>query len=243
MRPDAAHGTGIGQSAWSQRSAFEVRRSCPGRRAGGPANCRGVTSGIRITIVHPPPGVSSTSSSPPTTSTNPRATASPGRHLRRFSESPSRWNGSEDQVDGRSRRIPGPRSMTRMSTRPATCAGLDAEPAAAGVDQCVVDQVGHRPLEEHRVGPRPAGLGGGTSTDYRLASSAQAGDGGLDHLVDVGAPVQHLHRAGLQTAHVQQVLDQAVQAIGLVVDGLEQDAGLIGSERRAGPRAGWTRRP
>ena len=85
----------------------------------GPVGMDGKDSGILTTMVQPPPGVSSTSRLPPTASTNPRATASPSPTPTPFSESPSRWNGWKT----RSRscgRIPGPRSMIRMSTLPAT---------------------------------------------------------------------------------------------------------------------------
>ena len=76
------------------------------------------------------------------------------------------------------------------------------------------------------------GCGGAGTRGPRhlVAARAEAGDGCIDQLADIGALVQYLHRAGLEPAHVQQVLDQAVQPVGLVVDGLEQDVGLVGAE-------------
>ena len=45
-----------------------------------------------------------------------------------------------------------------------------------------------------------------------------------------------------EAAHVQQVLHQAVEPVGLVVDGLQQDAGLVGSEGElVGEQAGGGR--
>src|ERR1700676_68781 len=79
----------------------------------------GMISGILITMVQPPPGVSSMSSSPPMATTKPRATARPRPTPTRLVESPRRWNGSKTRSRS-ARGIPGPRSMTRMSTRPAT---------------------------------------------------------------------------------------------------------------------------
>src|SRR5262249_42297183 len=52
-----------------------------------------VAAGMRITIVTPPPGVSSISISPPMASTKPRATASPRPTPLPFERSPRRWNG------------------------------------------------------------------------------------------------------------------------------------------------------
>src|ERR1700730_11774597 len=76
-------------------------------------------TGRLITIVRPPPSVSSTEISPPIASTKPRAPARPSPTPVSELTSPSRWNG----WNTRSRwatGIPGPRSTTRRYTLPAT---------------------------------------------------------------------------------------------------------------------------
>src|SRR5262245_11347498 len=69
----------------------------------------------RVTIVSPPPGVLSTSTSPPIASTKPFATARPRPTPSSELESPIRWNG----MNRRSTSVagtPGPWSTTRTST-------------------------------------------------------------------------------------------------------------------------------
>ena len=86
------------------------------------------------------------------------------------------------------------------------------------------------------------GRGCSTSTATWFTPRAQAVDGRIDQLGDVGALVEDVHRAGLETAHVQEVLHQGVQTVGFVVDGLEQDPGLVGSELElVGEQAGRRR--
>ena len=79
----------------------------------------GCAIGRPITIVTPPPGVSSTVSSPPTASTNPRATARPRPTPVSLAVSPRRWNGSEHR----------PRSARRD--------------AATAVDDTQIDTIRH----------------------------------------------------------------------------------------------------
>src|SRR5580704_12775228 len=111
---ELARGSGVPVASWLSIGSDRALPPLPG---GSPATAG--RSGIRTTIVQPPPGVSSMSRSPPTASTNPRATARPSPTPTRLSESPRRWKGWK--TASRSwRRIPGPRSITLMSTRPAT---------------------------------------------------------------------------------------------------------------------------
>ena len=192
-------------------------------------------------MVQPPPGVSSTSRLPPTASTNPRATASP-------SPTPTPVSGVPEALE----RLEHPVAVLGADPRTAVDdpdvhpaghrTGLDPEPVAPAVDERVVDQIGHSPLEEHRVGA-DAGERGFDVHGHLSAPGSEAGHGRLDELGDVGALVEDLHRAGLQAAHVQQVLHQAVEPVGFVVDGLQQDARSRRARRRAGRRAGSTMPP
>src|SRR5262245_61701761 len=69
----------------------------------------------RVTIVSPPPGVLSTSISPPIASTNPFATARPSPTPSSGLESPSCWNGMNSRSTSAAG-TPGPWSTTRTST-------------------------------------------------------------------------------------------------------------------------------
>src|SRR5262249_31281344 len=73
--------------------------------------CHGAASNP-ITIVSPPPGVSSTVSSPSIASTNPFATASPSPPPLPFRRSPRRWNGRNLRF-----RCPGGTTGTTASPR------------------------------------------------------------------------------------------------------------------------------
>ena len=116
---------------------------------------------------------------------------------------------------------PGPRSTTRTSTPSPADAGDDAHRACrpARVVDRVRDHVRERALEQ-RPGrratrgwrlvdvdvdaPRPAGP--------RLASAA-----GITSSTPTGGEAD-VERAGLEPAHVEQVADEGVEAVGLLVD-------------------------
>src|SRR5581483_2480869 len=89
----------------------------------------------RNSIVVPPPGVSSMVSSPPSASTNPRATASPSPIPAPVCLSPRRWKGRKT-FSRWSRGIPGPRSTTRSSTAPPMDAP-STRTGASGGDQAM----------------------------------------------------------------------------------------------------------
>ena len=109
-----------GPQVGRQRPADRARRR---RRGPRPSRRRPPVGLARrhlqlMTIVVPPPGVSSTSSSPPMASTKPRATARPRPTPAPCRGSPRRWKGwnTRSSVGG----MPGPRSTTRTSTGRAT---------------------------------------------------------------------------------------------------------------------------
>ena len=85
-----------------------LRLARPGRGA--------ATAGMVTAMVSPPPGVSSALKVPPMASVKPRASARPRPTPVVLSVSPSRWNGTNIRSRSFSG-MPGPRSMTRSSTR------------------------------------------------------------------------------------------------------------------------------
>ena len=85
----------------------------------------------RATIVSPPPGVSSASSSPPIASTKPFATARPSPTPSLWPASPRRWNGLKSRSRS-SAGTPGPRSTTRMSTVAVDDAGQRSDGGVPG---------------------------------------------------------------------------------------------------------------
>ena len=171
-----------------------------------------------MTIVTPPPGVSSTVISPPIASTNPLATASPSPTPVSLAVSPRRWNGWNTRSRCASG-IPQPRSTTRRSTRPATTRGFDPHRLVVpGVAHRVVDDVRDGALEERGVDV-DARQGLGHVDDDVAGTVAQARERGRNDLVEPGRPAREVERSRLQTAHVEQVLDEIVEPIGLGVDG------------------------
>ena len=103
-------------------------------------------------MVSPPPGVSSAVRVPPIASVRPRARARPSPTPVVLSRSPSRWKGWKIRSRS-SAATPGPRSMTRISTRPACALAASAGgPAGRAVPQGVGEQVGQDPFEERGVG-------------------------------------------------------------------------------------------
>ena len=75
-------------------------------------------AGSDSTMVNPPPGVSSAASDPPMPSAKPRDSARPRPRPVRLSVSPWRWNGTKI-ASFSAAGMPGPKSMTRTSVRPA----------------------------------------------------------------------------------------------------------------------------
>ena len=164
----------------------------------------------------PPPGVSSTSISPPIASTKPLATASPSPTPSPCAESPSRWNGRKSRSRS-SRGTPGPRSTTRTSTMPSTTPAVTRGErraarsgrrsrsrwrarARAGRGRPAHEAATRgRRARRSRRHPRLRSAAGSTS-------SRPTGDGA------------DLQRASLEPAHVEQVADERVEPVGLLVD-------------------------
>ena len=175
-------------------------------------------------MVEPPPGVSSTvelaaHGLDEARGRRPGRGPTPGA----VGLSPSRWNGSKTR-SGVRRAMPGPWSMTRRSTRPPTAPASTRTGSPGGSEpQGVGDQVGDGPLEQGRVGLRPAG-----ASRARRRRRRGLGRPRLAEARRRRPPRgrrrrrRHDERAGLEAAHVEQVADEAVEPVGLLVDGDEE---------------------
>ena len=153
----------------------------------------------RVTTVSPPPGVSSTSTSPPIASTNPRATARPrptplaGRRVAEPLERPEhRARGLRAARRGLGRRRGG---------RPIPPAGPAVEPdrCAAAVPDGVGDDVRERPLEQARVRVDPGEVAGHVDDDA-VGGLADAPQRGRNDLLEPDRQRVDVERPGLQPA-------------------------------------------
>ena len=192
-------------------------------------------------MVAPPPGVSSTSKFATDRLDEPSGHGEAQAHAGVVVGIAESLEGSEDQVT-----ILRPDSRSPIDDTDVDSAGdgtgLDPEADATGMDEGVVDEVGHGPFQEDRIGPDPGEVRRHIDGD-RLATRTEALDGGVDHVTHIDARVEHVHRAGLEPSHVQQVLHQAVEPVGLVVDRLQEDPGSRRDRRSAGRRGGSTMPP
>ena len=171
----------------------------------------------RATIVSPPPGVSSASSSPPIASMNPFATARPSPTPSLWPASPRRWNGLKRRSRS-SAGTPRPRSTTRMSTVPSTTPARHRRrhPGRRKADR-VRDHVGECALEEPAIGE---------DTRQRVVDveshgairGAEAGERRREHLVQCDRGGRDVERSRLQPAHVEEIADERVEPVGLLLD-------------------------
>ena len=257
-------GTGLARARFVRRarSAGRARRRSRGRlRSSGrcPRRSRAGRFGLgihgryrwdlsgRFRLGHPdhhgapPPGVSSTSSSPPTASTNPRATARP-------SPTPPRLLGVAQALERLEHpiavlgAIPGPRSMTRMSTRPATAPASMRSPLP--------------PAWTSALSMRLATARSSSTGSVRIRGSGESTD--HDHLVARGPRLSTAASMSSPTSvlwsrtSIEPVWSRLMSnrfstrlfnrsASSSMV--CEQDPGLVGPEARAGRRAGSTMPP
>ena len=179
-------------------------------------------SAFSVTIaVVPPPGVSSSSSSPPIAVTKPRATARPRPTPVPRSTSPSRWNGSKTRCCSDAG-IPGPRSTIRRWITSCTAPASTRTGASSGDHlQRVLDEVGDDAFEERGVGSH-GGEGLGHIGYHGTGPFAEARERGGNDLLQMHRSQEWFDHAGLEPAHVQQVADEGVQAVGFVLDRCEE---------------------
>ena len=187
-----------------------------------------------MTIVSPPPGVSSGVSVPPMPSVKPFESASPRPSPVELSVSPRRWNGANMS----SRRSGGdPDAVVDDADLggAAEAARRDTDaPAGGRVADGVREHVHEHALQQHRIGQqRPEGRDRARARRRRArAPSSSTADehdvGGVD------GRERHGEHAGLHAADVEQVGDE----------GRERREALVGGRRaaRRGPRARAARR-
>ena len=175
----------------------------------------------RATMVSPPPGVSSASISPPIASTKPFATARPSPTPSLWPESPSRWKGLNSRSRS-ARGTPGPAVDDAHVDDAVDDAGGHARRRAGRREaDRVRDHVGERALEQAAIGEHARERLGDVELD-RAVGDADAVQRGGKHLVEADRHGADLERARLEPAHVEQVADERVEAVGLLVDRLEE---------------------
>ena len=179
------------------------------------------------------PGVSSTSSSPPIASTNPRATARPSPTpvaVRAVAEPLERH---EHALALGSRGMPGPRSMTRSVDPAVDRAGLDPHRLAGRrVRERVGDDVGDRALEQARVGLDARQGLGHVDVDGSRAG-AELRERGRATTSSRPTGVQRRRRARRSGAgSCRAGCRRAVEPVGLLVDRLEELAVVVSASSR-----------
>ena len=98
-------------------------------------------------------------------------------------------------------------------------ARLDADPLVGrGPLQRVLDEVRDHPFEERGVADRPAASDSETSVSTTARAFAEARERGRHDFLEVDLAHDRIDRPGLQAAHVEQVADERVEAIGFVLD-------------------------
>ena len=186
-------------------------------------------------------------------SARPRERASPSPMPGGPCRSPERWKGrkARSRSSGGS---PGPWSMTRMCTRSAwALAATVGGESAWGELQGVGQQVGQDALKQGWVGHDLGQVVGQLDLDG-IGGAAELVDGQRDDFGDARRLRVYAERAGLQAAHVEQVLDQPGEQVqGLVGGGEEllpvalvehhirgaQAPGRRPSRRPGGARRSW----
>ena len=186
-----------------------------------------------MTMVVPPPGVSSMISSVPIASRSPRETARPKPTPSLLGASPRRWNGW-NAVSRASAGIPGPRSLILRSTRPATWPALTLTVWLPG-DQVSAFSTKLATTRSKRSGSVwTCGSDSDMSTDTPLGSLAQAPDRRGDDLVQSDGTEEDVHCAGLKTAGIEQSSHHAVEAFGLIDRSLQERSGFVRGPGDAG---------
>src|SRR5579859_3657116 len=104
-------------------------------------------------------------------------------------------------------------------------------PAVGRIADGVLQHIGQRHLEQHRVAQRHARALAQLAADPALAPQpleplARA----VDHLGQVEGGAGGIERAGFQAGHVQEVGDECVQPLGLLLDGGRQVVPGLGVE-------------
>ena len=170
----------------------------------------------------PPPGPSSTQISWPWASTKALAMERPTPVP---PDVPLRLNMRKTSVRS-ARGTPGPLSSTATCTRPSSRSRADDRDGRVrrGVADGVVEEVGEHLADEQVVDvhERQVVVEGRRDRRTSPASGPEAAQRVGDEVADGDRLVAQLERPGLDPRQVEQVGDEAVEAVGLVVDELEQ---------------------
>ena len=225
--PAAAAGWGLPAGGRGVRYIDETR---------SPPVHNGSATGSANTIVRPPPGVVSGVSVPPIASARPRDRASPRPTPVSLSRSPSRWNGRKTRsrwVSG----MPGPWSTTRSSTRSACSLAVTRGGRPAGLNRKrVADDVDQNPFEQSRVGQHRGQVVGDAQEDP-VGRGADLVERPRYGVLDPDRGGCDAERAGLQAAHVEQVVDEPGEPVEGLVGGGEQLGAVRGAEREVATQA------
>ena len=193
-------------------------------------------------MVRPPPGVSSGSSVPPIASVSPRDRASPRPTPVVLSVSPSRWNAVKTASRSPAG-IPGPRSTTRSSTRSPSALAVSRGGVPAGAYRSALPTRLAITRSSRPGSASTSGRSSGMSTRITRPRLAQVVQGPGGDVVEPGRPREHRQRAGLQPAHVEQVVDQPGEPVERLVRGGQQLGPVLGGPTARRWSAGWSPRP
>src|SRR5437667_724364 len=92
-----------------------------------------------------------------------------------------------------------------------------------GVLERVVEEVHENLLDEHVVDRHQRQIGRDADGDAPAPEAlGESPERGADHLLERVPVTAELERAGLEPRHLEQVLDETVEALGFVTDGLQQ---------------------
>ena len=188
-----------------------------------------VAAGSEIVMVRPPPGVSSGLRVPDMASISPRDKARPRPTPLVLSRSPSRWNGWKIWSQSASG-MPGPQSMTRISTAVPSGAGSDLRRGVGGLwrmafcTRLAIARSSRAGSAEHLACPPGRGW-------WPRRRPAPSCDGGGDDIGDVDRLDCERESTSLQPAHVEQVLDQTAQPVQRLFMRGEQLGPIVLAER------------
>ena len=154
------------------------------------------------------------SSVPPIASVKPAGDAPARARARLAGVSPSRWNGSKIRLLRGRPATPGPWSTTRTSTDVADAAPPTTRTPGPGGEwrHGVLDEVGDDPLEQPGVGAQQRQRRRPGRRTHREPGPGTPLDAGRGTTSSSATGRSAGHHAGLEPAHVEQVVDQPVAA-------------------------------
>ena len=193
----------------------------------------GGATGSEMTMVRPPPGVSSGVRVPPMPSMKPFERARPRPRPVVLSVSPRRWNGTKISSP-RSGGIAGPAVDDADLDGAAEAARRDADAAIGGAKRtALASEVDEHALQQHGVGKNGA-AGPGRGRARLSGPSTELVEGAQHHVGDVDRPQRDGEDARFDPAHVQQVRDEGGERVEALLGGGEQLVAVRGAASRPG---------